>query len=86
MNLYKYATDSAPYQFLYVNFLAPVDHMFYRSFEARLLPKQTPDEPKRLTQGALPESTEHTQPARELEAASAEAPLQGRAGRSRPGA
>ena len=49
MKLYKYATDYAPYQFLYVNFLAPVDHMFYRSFEARLVPQQKmgnePNEP-----------------------------------------
>ena len=40
MKLYKYAT-SGPFQFLYVDFLAPsVDHMFYRSFEARLVPQQ----------------------------------------------
>ena len=40
MKLYKHAT-SGPFQFLYVDFLAPsVDHMFYRSFEARLVPQQ----------------------------------------------
>ena len=45
MKLYKYATDYAPYQFLYVNFLQSVEHMFYRSFEARLVPQQKSEEP-----------------------------------------
>ena len=40
LRLYKIAT-AEPYQFLYINFLAPsVDEMFYKSFESRLVPRE----------------------------------------------
>ena len=43
LRLYKAAT-AEPYQFLYINFLAPsVDQMFYKSFESRLVPREADD-------------------------------------------
>ena len=39
LSLYKRAT-AEPYQFLYIDFLAPsVDQMFFKSFESRLVPR-----------------------------------------------
>ena len=40
LRLYKTAT-AEPYQFLYIDFLAPsVDQMFFKSFESRLVPHE----------------------------------------------
>ena len=42
MQLYKTAT-AEPFQFLYINFLAPsVDEKFYKSFESRLVLREAP--------------------------------------------
>ena len=48
---YKAAT-AEPYQFLYINFLAPsVDQMFYKSFESRLVPREADNTQKAVMPG-----------------------------------
>ena len=39
LSLYKRAT-AEPFQFLFIDFLAPVDQMFFKSFESRLVPHE----------------------------------------------
>ena len=56
MKLYKAAT-AEPFQFLYIDFLAPsVDQMFYKSFESRLVPRAGSEEEIAATEKASQEA------------------------------